>query len=576
LQRHVDTERLSGVWLLTDGRDLGAEEGEAATAAALLGVPVNIVAIGSEQQPPDVELWSVLAPKSMRAGERALAVATVRAPGYGGQQVNVVLQSHAAQSNSAKVTIDQSGTATARFALAPKQPGAGAYEVRVAPLEGELTKLNNARTFVVSVKQGDRRVLLVDRPRPEFKFLRRALEGLKGVETDTYVQKAPNGGFWLEGEPPKRAALPVGSALRQYDAIVIGDVPAKVLPAEFVRGAADFVAERGGGLGLLGGQQSFGVGGYAETAIADVLPLRLGGTLDGYFPSALQLVAAQPADGHPLLASADGMAQWSRLPVLEGANLTRGPTPLAEVLLEGLATSGRKVPILAVRQVGPGRSLCLTSDSTFRWVFSEYATDASAQAHAALWQRALRWLSTSSNERPVSVALDRTQCTVGDRVRVIATVLDEDFAPVADAQVAGTVTGPDNKKSTVQCYPTADAGRYEGSVRATAAGRHAIRVLAKRRDEQLGSDAGEFVAHAELAELRDVRLDRPLLQRIAEASGGEYHSAEGAENAMTKPLPAAQVSGYRRVSATRSWPYLLLVLLLCGLDWGLRRRWHAA
>ena len=143
-----------------------------------------------------------------------------------------------------------------------------------------------------------------------------------------------------------------------------------------------------------------------------------------------------------------------------------------------------------------------------------------------------------------------------------------------DAEVRATITGPDEKKMTVQCYPTGDAGMYEGSVRPTVAGTHAVRVTARRGDEDLGDGSAEFAAHTELAELREVRLNRALLQRIAEVSGGKYYETEDTEQAMAQPPPARTVAGHRRVGLTRSWPYLALVLLLCGLDWGLRRRWH--
>jgi hypothetical protein len=316
------------------------------------------------------------------------------------------------------------------------------------------------------------------------------------------------------------------------------------------------------------------MGGYAETALAEVLPLRLGGTLDGYLPAALRLSTGPRASDHPLMPSTAEGINWSRLPLLEGANLTRGINPLADVLLEAASTTGRRVPVIAAQRVGAGRSLCITSDSTYRWVFSEYATDTSARAHAALWQRAIRWLSASTNDRPLSIALDKTAGTVGERIRVIAMVLGEDFAPVVDAQVTATITGPGDEETTVDCHPVGEAGRYEGSFRTTVAGEHSVRVTAKRGDETLGSDAAELVAHTELAELRDVRLNRRLLERIAQVSGGTYYEPGDAAEAMREPPPMTPMAGHRRVSLTRSWPYLLLVLLLCGLDWGLRRKWH--
>src|SRR5690606_10515291 len=79
-------------------------------------------------------------------------------------------------------------------------------------------------------------------------------------------------GFQLEGKPPHAA----GSRPEAYlgnDAVVLMDVAAIDL-ARAQQDALDaWVREHGGGLALLGGERSFGPGGYLETPLDSLSPL---------------------------------------------------------------------------------------------------------------------------------------------------------------------------------------------------------------------------------------------------------------------------------------------------------------
>ncbi|MDZ4288288.1 MAG: glutamine amidotransferase, partial [Prosthecobacter sp.] len=60
-----------------------------------------------------------------------------------------------------------------------------------------------------------------------------------------------------------------------YDGIIISDVPAHQVGEPAMNAMRDYVDKLGGGLIMLGGPNSFGVGGYYRTPIEDILPVRL-------------------------------------------------------------------------------------------------------------------------------------------------------------------------------------------------------------------------------------------------------------------------------------------------------------
>jgi hypothetical protein len=68
------------------------------------------------------------------------------------------------------------------------------------------------------------------------------------------------------------ANLDPQSALEGYSAILIHDVPYKKLPTGFDNTLREFVRQ-GGGLGFLGGEDSYGPGGYFRTPVEETLPV---------------------------------------------------------------------------------------------------------------------------------------------------------------------------------------------------------------------------------------------------------------------------------------------------------------
>jgi uncharacterized membrane protein len=66
-------------------------------------------------------------------------------------------------------------------------------------------------------------------------------------------------------------------ALRDYDLVVFSDVSARTVAGASQQAVAKYVEEQGGGFVMIGGENSFGVGGWSGTAIEKILPVRFEG-----------------------------------------------------------------------------------------------------------------------------------------------------------------------------------------------------------------------------------------------------------------------------------------------------------
>ncbi|MDR1052716.1 MAG: VWA domain-containing protein, partial [Planctomycetaceae bacterium] len=92
-------------------------------------------------------------------------------------------------------------------------------------------------------------------------------------ELDNFVAAMSEQGLKIDVRPvegiPKTA-----DKFMQFDAIIISNVPATAFSLRQMELLRDYVYEFGGGLIMIGGEYSFGQGGYYKTVIEDMLPVR--------------------------------------------------------------------------------------------------------------------------------------------------------------------------------------------------------------------------------------------------------------------------------------------------------------
>ena len=120
------------------------------------------------------------------------------------------------------------------------------------------TLLDNNSDFGLVSAAGKPRVLLVESDPDQAKHLTWALE-----EQNVQVDVRPP-----RGVPDNLAEL------QNYDLLVLSNVPATAMTMRQMEVARTYVRDLGGGLIMLGGDQSFGLGGYYKTTLEEILPVR--------------------------------------------------------------------------------------------------------------------------------------------------------------------------------------------------------------------------------------------------------------------------------------------------------------
>ena len=575
---------LSGLVMVTDGADTGERPlTEAIVPLQAAGIPVFTVGVGDESIAPDIELGRVELPRTALAGSTLMVDVVVTQDGFrAGTTVPVIVEDDTRILVEEMVELGPDGEpVVTRIAFELPEAGAKRVRFRIPAQQGERVDRNNARDAWIDVRGEREKILYFEgEPRWEVKFMRRAVTDDENLQL-VLLQRTAEGKF-LRLEVSDSTELEFGfpatrQELYRYRGLVLGSVEASFFTHDQTQMIADFVSERGGGLLFLGGQSAFAEGGWAGTAVEELMPVVLGepdGGPEGFFAE----VDVRPTPAglvHPAVqldAEPDDIAdRWEALPSLTTVNPLLEIRPGATELLRGTRSTGGEQTVLAFQRYGRGTSIAFTPQDSWLWqMHSDVPLE--DQTHESFWKQMLRWVVDGVPDA-VAAAADQEQVEPGEVVRVVGSIADSTFIEVNDASVTATVTSPSGAVEVVPMEWTVEEdGEYAAEFRPSELGDYEITISAERNGATLGSDVTYVHAAPSDREYFGAARRTQLLQRIADDTGGRFYTSDDVSS-LPEDITVTG-AGVTLAEEHDLWdmPILfLLMLLLMGAEWGYRR-----
>lgn len=487
-------------------------------------------------------------------------------------------------------TGSESGSTPVALHHTPTTAGEYKITLRAEPREGELVTTNNEVSTFVTVRAGGINVLYLvgakrigGGPGQEQRFVRAAL----AQSPDIVVERR-----LINYDPPEADIV---DAIRddQPDVIVLDDVDVRGLNAASWQAIAERV-RAGAGLMMMGGYHSFGPGGFRDTPLDDLLPVRIGPAQrqefgeplreDVHLPGPVRMRPTTPLGvRHPIMqlgaagrAAQAGSGAWNELPPLDGANrIGRNELkPNSQVLAE--ADDVHRHPLLIAGQSGNGRVLAFAGDSTWRWQMSGFG-----DAHRRFWRQAVLWLAKKDEQTDgrVWIRLAGRRVMRGTRLDFAIGADDAHGMPLEGAQFDVAVQGPgENAAQTVR--PIKGEKEWGATFRDTVKpGDYMITVTAREGANVVGTAQARFLVPA-----HDLELDRPaaepsLMAQLAsatKASGGAALAPEelpGLLKRLADQPPEMKQEVTAKITYWDTWPFFLIFVGLLGTEWFLRKRW---
>ncbi len=259
--------------LLSDGEETRGDARGQVTLTARDDLELSVVALGRGAL-PEVVVESLIVPDSVERGA--------------GFEVQVIARSVRAGSGRLRlfrndrylgeVPAELSGGRADKFTFrqTADEPGLYRYRAVLEVDDGELDTLPQNNEVVATVKvSGSQKVLYVEGSSGQARHLLAALRG-DGLEVDVVGP----------ADLP-----PTLSAMRPYASIILSDIPAHMLTSVQQKALRSYVRDLGRGFVMVGGENSFGVGGYYKTEVEELLPVNMDIEDKKHFPSLAMILA---------------------------------------------------------------------------------------------------------------------------------------------------------------------------------------------------------------------------------------------------------------------------------------------
>jgi hypothetical protein len=410
---------------------------------------------------------------------------------------------------------------------------------------------------------------------------------------------------------------------------VLSSIPASVFSDEQLSWIEQWMERRGGGLCMVGGPNSFASGGWHQSALAKLLPVRMS---ERAHWGAYQQVNARPKledPLHPILQLLDDRRRNHELlqhfPSIRGGHAGLVPKPnIAAVLAsfgdedastsENASSAGEaSFAAITVGSYGKGRSLATAFPLLGPGAeqFLAWGVDGN-QYYKRFWRNAIYWLTENAfvGRSRVTAVADKRFYKPGEKISLTAAAYDEGANPATDYRIVAMVE-PQSLDVTSDQAPIrwpADLERTGGesgplilwgeefefplkqpkdsaatyALELKLADAHAVtrsnggirlELTAYEGDTQIDSTSLPLQVLHDPFEQQNPFPDHDLLKKLASASGGRILSAAEQLTALLRSAPTTSApSEVRRSPAWSNWWLLTVLVAILTIEWCWRRR----
>ena len=596
--RGIRSRRPLGTILMGDGvENVGIEQpvnlSQALKQFQELQSPLLTVAFGQQGdagQFADLAITNMPEQFSVNIKNELLVNATLKTRGFVNREIPIrlVVEDRAGNSQTVqtlrKMITREEQEIELEFSFIPEVAGQFTLRVEAETQSQELVTKNNALPAFLNVDEKGLRVLYVrGKEGIEQLYLKKSIDAAQGIDIDVVYVNPNSRSRW----PLDRNEL-FSNPL--YDVFIFHDIDASAFyrTDDERSSLASIVSqiEKGKGFLMIGGNHSFGAGGYFETPLGNILPIEMGQFERQPFDSGSRRsslhvpgpIVLEPARRHYLtnLFASDNEKNWKQLPPLSSVNRFKGLKDQARVLLRSTDSD----PVLIQGNYG-GRILLFAGDSTWKWW-----TSGNKDIHKRFWRQVIFWLAKRDGMGNDDIKIDLPQrrffpetevkftceatSTLGERIR--------------GAQFNGQLVAPDGSTQPISLstLDTEALGTIDGEL-LTEPGRYSLEVSGIQGERDLGSTRVEFVVIDRDSEKSNPVADPGRLLRMAMSTrdyGGRSVPPEEF-GALIRELIDRRED--QEIEVQSKWQLgdttgdalsvVLCFVLLLGVEWTLRKKW---
>jgi hypothetical protein len=548
LSTRFEGSKLGGVVLASDG--IYNQGSNPLYTAAKLAVPIYTVGMGDTATRKDLIINRIFHNQIVYAGDELEVQADIIAKNLDGKSSKISL----VEVNAGKIKllksvdfkIDKSSFFNS-FSLTIPASSLGTRYLRLiaSSVEGEVSKVNNSRDFVVTVLDGRQKVLIfAQSPHPDMGALRQSLDANKNIEVKTAFL----------GDPVPNFA--------EYDLIILHQLPAPGRNfSPIIKQIKDL---RKSHWWIAGAQTDF----RALNDFQDLNNLRINSNLG----------AESESLWNKNFNLFDGESEWpqktARYPPLQVPFGDVEANNIGQVLLyQRIKNVGTSYPLLTLGENNGVRSALFLGDGLWKWRLSNFQMYENHEVFDGLIGKITQYLSVKRDNRRFKVTGGKPVYDENESVSFAGELYNASYELINTPDVNLSVKNADGKEYNFLFNRVGKGYQLNAGVLPT--GSYNFKATTSYNGKEWSSE-GQFTVQPLQFEFINITADHNILKAISTESAGQFFGQKELnelyvvikKSAALKPVLITEKSSQTLLSM----PLLLLLLLVAlSLEWGIRR-----
>ena len=540
--------KLGGVVLASDG--IYNQGSNPLYTAAKLNTPVYTIGMGDTSTKKDLIINRIFHNQIVYAGDELEVQADIIAKNLDGKNSKISLvEVNAGKTKTLKSVdfkIDKSSFFKSFSLTIPASlPGTRYLRIIASPVEGEVSKINNSRDFVVTVLDGRQKVLIfAQSPHPDMGAFRQSLGANKNIEVKTAFL----------GDPVPNFA--------EYDLIILHQLPAPGRNfAPVIKQIKDL---RKSHWWVAGAQTDF----KALNDFQDLNNLRINSNLG----------AESEALWNKNFNLFNGETEWpqkiDRYPPLQVPFGDVEANTVGQVLLyQRIKNVGTSYPLLTLGENNGVRSALFLGDGLWKWRLANFQIYENHEVFDGLIGKITQYLSVKRDNRRFKVTVGKPVYDENESVSFVGELYNASYELINTPDVNLAVRNNDGKEYNFLFNRVGKGYQLNAGVLPT--GSYNFKATTSYNGKEWTSD-GQFTVQPLQFEFINITADHNILKAISTESGGQFFGQKELnelyaiikKSAALKPVLVTEKSSQTFLSM----PLLLLLLLVAlSLEWGVRR-----
>ncbi|MDD3130896.1 MAG: hypothetical protein PHN94_03640, partial [Bacteroidales bacterium] len=434
---------------------------------------------------------------------------------------------------------------TVKLQLEANAVGLQRYSIRLAPVEDEITILNNSQDIFIDVLDARQKILLLAAaPHPDIAALRSAIESNYNYEVDV------------------KMAAEFDGVVQGYNLVVMHQLPSATLPVEnVIKNAAS-----------------------AQLPLLFVLGISTDISRFNGLEAGLRITASQVNFNEAVPVLNPGfvlfnLSDETRKAVVDWPPLVapfgdyRMLTSASVLFYQKIGSLTTELPLVIFNQNLETRTGIIAGEGLWKWRLHNYLKNNNHQAYNEVVTRMIQYLAVKVNKRFFDVA-GANNFVENEPVILTAEVYNQSYEPVNEPEVEITISNSDGDTYPFVFGKTARA--YQLNAGAFPVDNYTWEAKVRVGDKVF-TDRGAFSVSPLNIETINTRADHNLLFQLAEKTNGRMIYPDAMSQLADELRQRADITtitySTRQYTELVNLPWILiLIIALLAAEWLLRKR----